>query len=108
MTEPTLTELRAHADMLSRWLNGEPFDRREFENAMSLLAQSFISLTDQTPLTAEHCREAGIDESSLMYFITPRGAIFACEDDEPGAADLPYATAGTMRLALLQENSDGE
>lgn len=106
MTEPTLTELRAHANMLNRWLNGEPFDRREFEIAMSLLAQSFLSLTDPTPLTAEMCSEAGLelDRVCKAVFVDDNvnESLMVWTDLSEMATKRP--TLGMLRLALLQEN----
>lgn len=110
MTEPTLTDLREIAQTIEAgWPEVEPPRLRQLANA-------FLTLTDPTPLTAEHCREAGldaheIDEYHTVWRVSPYEelAIYETQNAEHDFdMSCPRATVGQLRLALLQENRDGE
>lgn len=101
MTEPTLTELRETARMI--------VDCDIADNRIAL-AKAFLSLTDPTPLTAEHCREAGLelDRVCKAAFVDDNAneSLMVWTDLSEMATKQP--TLGQLRLALLPENRDGE
>ncbi len=100
---PTLTEMRETARMI--------VDCDIADNRIAL-ARAFLTLTDPTPLTAEHCREAGFETMPCLVGIEllhpSLPVLFG--DDCIGLAILKIhsPTVGQLRLALLQENRDGE
>lgn len=98
MTEPTLTDLRETAWMI--------VDCDIADNRIAL-AKAFLSLTDQTPLTAEHCREAGCSGCGGENKRWDFGRNYAWMSDNPDM-HIENPTVGQLRLALLQENRDGE
>jgi hypothetical protein len=99
MTEPTLTELRG----LAEHLKGEAPPGC----AWRALIDAFLSLTDPAPLTADQCREAGCrgcgGENKRWDF----GRNYVWMSDSPDM-HIENPTLGQLRLALLQEDRDGE
>lgn len=110
MTEPTLTINRQLAKEAVEYLRASIHDSDSFHEKIYLrIVEQYLTLTDPTPLAAEHCREAGMNERTgrfigkenvLVNLAYPGGMAASIKMYEP--------TVGQLRLALLQENRDGE
>ncbi len=102
MTEPTLKDLREIAESCMR---SYPTSR-----IVRDVAKAFLALTDPTPLTAEHCREAGLelDRICKAAFVDDNAneSLMVWTDLSEMATKRP--TLGILRLALLRENSDDQ
>lgn len=126
MTEPTLTELREIANRLLDEIDveivadgiegfGANFTSPTVEPRIAVL-QAFLALTDPEPLNAEHCRAQGlygneIDEYHTTWRMSPHEklAVYETQNAEHDFdMSCPRATVGQLRLALLQENQNGE
>lgn len=105
MNEPTLAELREMAQDDIAWIG-------DIDTPLKLVLEAFLTLTDPTPLTAEHCREAGLPSLLGRTFANGGPLLDATiladfRGPEP-LLDLWNPTVGQLRLALLKENRDGE
>lgn len=108
MTEPTLTELREMAVKLVEEKQMCPCKLCRNTNGRAVI-DAFLSLTDQTPLTAEHCREAEINERTGRFIGKENTLVTLAHPGDMAASIKVYEpTRGQLLLALLQENRDGE
>lgn len=106
MTEPTLTDLRETARMI--------VDCDIADNLIAL-ARAFLSLTDTTPLNVIKAQALGLeqDEENEHEYIdgdnpTSMLAVMMGRDHTAISLTVGEPTVGQLRLALLQENRDGE
>jgi len=117
MPEPTLKELREIANRLLDEIDAEiardriegfdaNFTSPTVEPRIAVL-QAFLSLTDPTPLDAEHCREEGLGNSGAANKRWDFGRNYVWLSDTPDM-HIEHPTRGQLRLALMRENSDDE
>jgi len=111
MTEPTLTINRQLAPEAAEHLRRHVHENEPSHEKVYLrIIEQYLSLTDQTPLTVEHCREAGWIRKSYAGEDATEKWKPATVDFFPvyGTLTIENPTLGQLRLALLQENRDGE
>lgn len=98
MTEPTLSELR---EIAIRGTRG-----RLTQTEVEWLSAGLLRLTDTTPLTAEHCRAAGMveydDGAAIGY--QSRGV----DVRVMRTIEVEFPTVGMLNLALMQEQEGSE
>lgn len=112
MNEPTLTFNRQLAKESVECLRASIREREWFHEKIYLrIIEQYITLTDPTPLTAEHCREAGgTDMGDIL--VVPGVGWLTGGVDRPIRIGPAFCTmnpaVGQLRLALLKDNPDGE
>lgn len=99
MTEPTLTELREIALMI--------VDCDIADNRIAL-ANAFLSLTDQTPLNVIQTQALGLEQDVDANNPTSMLVVMMGRDHPAISMNIGDPTVGQLRLALLQENRNGE